>query len=320
MPIHDLGYRRWRGRRVWQAWRWWAIAETGLRLAWRGRWLRRLLFLAWLPAFYMGAAFFLYEQAVAESNAELRGVAMEFLRQFPPVAALADGLTKPDPAAARHMAWAWLLMTFFRYPQGFLMLLVVGLIAPPLIARDVGSRAFLLYFSRPIIRAEYILGKLAIVWGYVFMITTAPALTLYLIGVGLSPRMAVVAYTWDLPLRVLASSAVLMIPTAAMALAFSSLTTKTWQAGFAWFAVWVFGLVAYLTLHANLGPALDDRWSLLSLYHTLGEVQTSIFGLSQGLDRQTRHAGLAPAAWMLGGVTVVSLTVLFRRVSSPMRI
>ena len=320
MPIHDLGYRTWQGRRVAEMWRWWAIAETGLRLAWRGRWLRRLLFFAWLPAFYMGVAFFLYEQAAAESNANVRGMAAEFLSQFPRWGTLTTGLSQQDPAAARHMTWAWLLLTFFRYPQGFLMLLVVGLIAPPLIARDVGSRAFLLYFSRPIIRAEYIFGKLAVIWGYVFMITTAPALALYVIGVLLSPNLAVVAYTWDLPLRILAASAVLMIPTAAMALAFSSLTTKTWQAGFAWFAVWVFGLVAYLTLYANLGQALDGRWSLLSLYHTLGEVQSFIFGLPFGSQNQTGYSGVAPAAGMLIAVTVVSLVILFRRVSSPMRI
>ena len=131
-----------------------------------------------------------------------------------------------------------------------------------------------------------------------------------MIGVLLSPKLAVVAYTWDLPLRILASSAVLMIPTAAMALAFSSLTTKTWQAGFAWFAVWVFGLVAYLTLYANLGQSLDSRWSLLSLYHTLGEVQSYIFGLPVGFERQVGYSGVAPAAGMLVAVTVVSLVDL----------
>ena len=68
MPVHDLGYRAWEGRLQPRILRWWAIAETGIRLAWRGRWLRRLLFLAWLPAFYMGAAFLLYENLLTQDD------------------------------------------------------------------------------------------------------------------------------------------------------------------------------------------------------------------------------------------------------------
>ena len=62
--------------------------------------------------------------------------------------------------------WSWLLYTFLRYPQGGIMVLMVGIIAPPLISQDVRSRAFLLYFSRPLARWQYALGKLATVWFY----------------------------------------------------------------------------------------------------------------------------------------------------------
>ena len=219
----------------------------------------------------------------------------------------------PD-SADRQQVWAWLLMTFFRYPQGVLMLLVVGLVAPPLIARDIGSQAFLLYFSRPITRCEYIGGKLAIVWVYVLLITTLPALILYGLGVLLSPSLDVVGYTWDLPPRILAASAVLLLPTTTLALAISSLTTKTWQASFIWFALWTLGFAAYGILLASLGSEVAPRWTVISLYHTLGRVQSWAFGL------EPRGPEVMQSAALLAAVTVISLLVVYRRISSPMRI
>ena len=185
---------------------------------------------------------------VSSEAGEASRVARGFLMQFPESRALLADAATPEPAQERHQVWSWLLATFFRYPQAVLLVLVVGLIAPPLVAQDVRSRAFLLYFSRPLSRLEYIAGKAATVSGYVLMITTLPALFLYVLGLLLSPGLNVVLHTWDLPLRILASSVVLLLPTVSLALAFSSLTSESRYAGFAWFAVWVLGWVAYMLL------------------------------------------------------------------------
>ena len=61
MPIHDLGYRAWNGRLTSVFTRWWVIAQTNILLAWRSRWLRRLMIVAWLPAAYMAVGFFFIE-------------------------------------------------------------------------------------------------------------------------------------------------------------------------------------------------------------------------------------------------------------------
>lgn len=69
MPIHDPGYRTWRGPTAPLATRWVVIAEIGIRRAWLSSWLRRMMFFAWLPACVMGFMVFLYEQTSANDPA-----------------------------------------------------------------------------------------------------------------------------------------------------------------------------------------------------------------------------------------------------------
>jgi hypothetical protein len=318
MPIHDLGYRSWTGRVTPMRLRFWVLSSSGIALAWKSRWLKRMLFFAWMPALYFGAAFFAYEvmtQFLLEDQAR-RGVArgihghwgMEFLDEG---MNLPRGLVERwqrDPAGTREEAWSTLLWLFFRQPQAFLMVLAIGLIAPPLISQDVRSRAFLLYFSRPLGRSGYLLGKAVTVWFYMALITTLPALALYCLAVFLSPSLAVLADTWELPFRILAASAILVVPTTALALCFSSLTSESRYASFGWFAVWVLGWVSYAVLQRT-----GSLWTLVSLFHTLGNVQSWVFGV-------TRLTDIAPSLAVLGGVTVFSLALLFRRISAPMRI
>jgi ABC-2 type transport system permease protein len=125
------------------------------------------------------------------------------------------------------------------------------------------------------------------VWAHLLMISMVPALALYLVGVLLSPNLGVFADTWDLPLRIIAASMVLMLPTSALALCFSSLTQESRYAGFAWFTVWILGWFTYGAAtaaeafnaqqgaFAQRGAAViaESTWTHLSLYHTLGRVQ-----------------------------------------------
>ena len=326
MPIHDLGYRGWEGRRSSDGVRWWVIAQTGVRLTWKSTWVRRMLFFAWLPTLAWGIGFFLYEQ-VLQQPADFQRAFVEFLQVVDFGSGDFDDLivaVREDPRAARHQVWATLLMIFFRSPQAILMVMLVGLIAPPLISQDIRSRAFLVYFSRPITPVEYVLGKASVVWAYLLMITGLPAMALYVMAILLSPDLSLLAETWDLPLRIAGASIVLLIPTTAVALCFSSMTSESRYAGFAWFAMWILGMVTYVILSArdtavSFDPErgfrdVPDRWILLSPYATLGEVQQWIFGLKPAF------AGVLPEALAILTVTVIAAFVLLRRVSAPMRV
>src|SRR3990167_4532052 len=48
--VNRLGYRGWSGQLESGWMRWTVISSVGIRRAWQSRWLRRMLFFAWLPA------------------------------------------------------------------------------------------------------------------------------------------------------------------------------------------------------------------------------------------------------------------------------
>lgn len=323
MPINDLGYRSWSGALEPPWARWWVIAETGIRLAWRSLWLRRILLLAWLPTVYFGIGVFLFENAVKQSDGRSLGAMLSpFFRMVPQFEGLMDSLDEGDLGRARHTFWSYLLWWFFRSPQGIMMIILVGLVAPNLVAQDLRSRAYLIYFSRPITAWEYVLGKSVVVWSYLAMITLVPALVLYLLGIALSPSLGVVWHTWDIPLRIVVASIILMIPTSCLALCFSSLTPESRYAGFAWFALCFGGWMAHtvLTIRDFAGTGLGsltvatDRWAFVSLYHMLGQVQNGIFGL------HADYQAVFIYGCLLGIITLISLAVLHYRITLPLRI
>ena len=225
------------------------------------------------------------------------------------------------------------MMTFFRYPQGTWILFLLGFIAPGLIARDVRSRAFLLYFSRPIGRIEYMMGKLSILAVFIGLVSTAPALLLYVFAVAMAPDLSVLADTWDIPLRIIGGSALLIIPTASLALMFSSLTQESRFASFAWFAIWTLGHGAWLSIlatqwvqksfeltadgeraelepfNAAMNTDIVQDLSLLSLYNNLGHVQSWVFGFES-------VSSVLPALTALIVLSVFSLCVIYRRIGA----
>lgn len=338
MPVHKVGYRPWTGKKtpIWN--RWWIITETGFQIAFKSTWVKRILLISWLPVLYWGLAVFLIEQTLVDKvesltdnetvQKEMTEVFVQWIEDDLDVLPQTDDLKQTLQAGGktelRHGIWSWLLMTFFRYPQGTAMLFLIGIVAPGLISRDVRSRAFLMYFSRPIGRFEYIIGKAMVPTTFLLLITTIPALCLYVFGVMLSPTFSVTFATWDLPFRIIAASFCLIIPTVSIALMLSSVTQESRFATFAWFTVWALGHAAWFAIRIArsiqirespfedvvMNDPIVQTWSVVSLYNNLAAVQSWIFGFDT-------FAEIWPAFAVLLIVTVVSLVLLFRGVSAP---
>ncbi len=284
MPLHDVGYRPWCGERRGPLSAILVIAATGIRLAWSSRWLRRAVFFAWSPAILFAGSFFAFEQAVDEGRLGAMRTSARMGRNLDGIgvlgAVIADALGDTVDPAERHggpeaevyrtrrAVWSRLLLLFMRAPQAILLAIVVGLVAPTLVSRDLRARAWLIYFTRPVGKFEYVAGKLLILALLVAAITMLPGIVLWGMGVAVSPSVWVALATWDLPLRIVAASVALAVPTVLLALAFSSLTAESRIASFAWFATWIACWVAHTSLATadliarpgggDLAVAVDD--------------------------------------------------------------
>jgi len=69
--------------------------------------------------------------------------------------------------------------TWFMIPQGILSFLMALLLGPTLVSKDLHNNALPLYLSRPFSRAEYILGKGAVLAIMISAITWVPGLLLF---------------------------------------------------------------------------------------------------------------------------------------------
>jgi len=265
MPLHDVGYRPWQGRRSGSLAAIFVIASTGIKLAWTSRWLRRAVFFAWSPALVFAGSFFVFEQAIDEGRLGSIQDRARVGRNVDGVGILgrviAESLGQSDaPPPDRHetpeeetdrtrrAVWSRLMLAFMRSPQAILLAIVVGLVAPALVSRDLRAKAWLIYFTRPVGKFEYVTGKLLILGLLVASITMLPALALWMMGVAVSPSIWVAVTTWDLPVRIIVASLALAIPTVFMALAYSSLTAESRIASFAWFATWAACWIAHASL------------------------------------------------------------------------
>ena len=175
MPVHDLGYRNWTGERVSSLLGPLVVARSGISLVWRNRWLKFMIMGAWLPIVLFGMGIFAFEYSGTNPEAR-RGVTTFLVRglQQPQLASEVFA----DHEGSRHSVWSFAILTFFRVPQLVAMVLLVGIIAPMLISYDLRSKAYFMYFARPLSPMEYILGKSCVLWLFLAVITAGPALTL----------------------------------------------------------------------------------------------------------------------------------------------
>lgn len=329
MPVNDLGYRTWNGVITSPYMRWMTIAMSGIRIVFKSQWIKRLMFVAWAPALAVGAMFFFYEQYVENRDSvdiatggdsgfrQVAGVLRMFSSESQAKIVL-DAMAK-EPNEARGYVWKFILMRMLRGYSGWMVLMLVGLITPPLISKDIRSRAFLFYFSKPITRTDYLLGKLCTVGFFVGFVTILPALALYLFGVVLSPSVFVLLSTWDLPFRVVAACLIVIVPSCLLGLMLSSLTSESRFAGFAWFTVWILGFVGYriVLFSTQLGSsnlnteASDSMWQAVSLYDCLGFLQAWIMGL------ETNHSFAIKLLVFVLSLSAFCVYVIMRKISAP---
>lgn len=330
MPLFQMGYRRYEGLRTSHATRWLPITRSGLTIAWRSKLLRRLVFVSFLPFLYFGWVFFVIGR-ITDPGSDPSAPVYDFGREF-----LGRGLVDQlheDPAVIRSAVWTMVFGYFGTYFQLWMAGLVAAVAGPPLVANDLRTRAFLIYFARPVSRLDYVIGKAGVLIVLLGLVTLVPSLVLYSLSILFSPSIDTIAQTLPVAGTILVASLGTIVPAALIMLALSSLTRRPRYAALTWFVVCLFGPLTHLALQGTRGLR-DNGWTFLcSLPHTVRTYQLGLYdaqghaeklalednmgGMLEGLA--TSDSPLRAGVW-LGLISIACVLILLRRVDSPTRI
>lgn len=330
MPLFEIGYRSYAGERTHERLRWWPIARHGWTLALRAKLLRRLVLVAYFPILYF-APVFLVIGKITDPQAEMPGGMF---------GEMTEGILGPElmqrlhqePTALRTAVWAVAFAFITCSFQIVLGALVAAIVGPPLISQDLRSKAFLLYFSRPISSVDYLLGKAVALGGMVASVTLLPSLLLYAISIGFSPSLETVVHTLPVLVDLVVASLAVIVPVTLVLLTLSSLTKQARFAAIAWAVICGFGFLFHHVIQSTHDLRTATWPRLFSLLETIRSAQLAVFDVTGRIDRvpgsplmrdfrqfYANEAG-GQAALFLVLLSVGCGLFLLRRVSAPTRI
>jgi len=286
MPIFDQGYQHWQGTLSSHTWRWLTVTRHGVRVMMKNRWARIIMLFAWVPAAGLVAA--LAAWGLAEQNADiLRVVARQFA--LPPQSV-------QSPQAFRVIFWTYAYSKFFTIEIYFSMMLVL-LIGPNLISQDLRFNALPLYFSRPLRRLDYFLGKLGVIVFCLGAVMVVPAVVAYIFGLAFSLDLSVVKDTFHLLPAAIAYGALVAVVCGTLMLALSSLSRNSLYVAFSWIILWfVSWLLAFL-----LTPTIRAEWCPLISFtgnlERVGDALLDVESAGQQFDRLTMAGSGQPRSY-----------------------
>lgn len=227
MPIFDQGYQHWDGVRSGHFWRWWTITRNGVRAQLRSRLVRLFLIGAYLPALALIAVLAVW--GLLEQQAQS---VLSFLNRLLPAEMIAQ------PQHYRVAVWT-IAYSFFFKAELFISMLMILLIGPNLISRDLRFNALPLYFSRPLRRFDYLFGKFGVIGSFVGGVVIVPAIFAYILGVGFSFQLDVIQQTYPLLGSSIVYGLIIMVSAGTFMLALSSLSRRSLYVGMTWMGFWI---------------------------------------------------------------------------------
>jgi len=270
VPIHDQGYRRYRGEKARTGTGWIVITRAGLRTFFAKRAFLGLLLAAWAPFFVRAV------QIYAAAN----------LPQAQFLAPTAD--------------------TFRQYldQQQIFVFFITVYVGAGLIANDRRANALQIYLSKPLTRTEYIFGKLAILMTFLTLVTWLPAIVLLIVQISFAGNFTFLSNNLFLFPAITVFSFILVTMVSSAMLALSSLSNSSRYVGILYAAVIfftqaIYGVVyavtrstsmSWISFSANLSqigdiifrqtPKYDTPWPI-SLVMIVGLIALSAFVLER---------------------------------------
>jgi len=272
MPIHDQGYRRYGGTRAESGRAWQVIARAGILSIISKRAFIALMLFAWAP--------FL-----------VRAVQIYVSANFQQAAFLA-----PKGETFRE----------FLETQDIFVFFVTIWVGAGLIANDRRANALQLYLSKPLTAAEYIAGKMAILFLFLTFVTFAPAMGLLLVQAIFAGSFTFIRNNvYLLPAITLFSLAQVLLASTTM-LALSSMSKSSRFVGIMYAGLMFFTAALFQALRGITGSSAFAWLSPGDALEQLGDV---IFRITPRYDLPPALAGLAVLVLIIGSGVILARRV-----------
>jgi ABC-2 type transport system permease protein len=229
MPVFDQGYQHWSGTLSGHTLRWLTITRHGVRVGMKNIFLRLVVIASWFPAVFL--AFMLCLWGLLEQKSPTAAKFMWILQGFFPPQVL------DDPKHYRVEVWT-LCFDWFLWSELWVSMVVVLLVGPALISQDLRFNAMQLYFSRPLRRIDYFVGKLGVIAWFLGLVIILPSLIAYALGLLFSLDLSIIRDTLPLLLASLAYGAVIVLSAGTLILALSSLSRNSRYVALFWVSLW----------------------------------------------------------------------------------
>jgi ABC-type transport system involved in multi-copper enzyme maturation permease subunit len=272
VPIHDQGYRRYLGSRAAVGRAWQVIAMAGIRTVISQRAFISLMLFAWAPFV-------------------VRAVQIYVSANFQQAAFLA-----PKGETFRE----------FLETQGIFVFFVTIWVGAGLIANDRRANALQLYLSRPLSAAEYVAGKMAILFVFLILVTWAPAMGLLLVQTIFAGSFTFIRNNaYLLPAITLCALAQVLLASTTM-LALSSLSKSSRFVGVMYAGLMFFTAALFQSLRGITGTTAFAWMSPTAALDQLGDV---IFRIDPRYDLPATGALLTVVALIAGSGFVLARRV-----------
>ncbi|HUL72949.1 MAG TPA: hypothetical protein VLT86_07595 [Vicinamibacterales bacterium] len=272
-PIHDQSYRRYEGTRQPPGRGWAVITWNGILTLLSRRIFLAVMLIAWVPFI-------------------VRAVQIYVVTIYPTASQLA-------PVDAK-------MFQNFLEQQGLFVYFVTVYVGAGLIATDLRANALQIYLAKPLLRIEYIGGKLAVLMVYLLEVTLLPGLLLIMLQVMFSGSFEFLRNNAFVIPAVTLASLVRVVVAGCTMLALSSLSKSSryvavMYTGAIFFSAAVFGVLQVITG--------STRMAWVSITANIDQVTDAIF--RQPVRYETP---VVVCVLVLLGLVALSISVLERRV------
>lgn len=253
MPIHDQGYRRYGGSKAPRGHAWTVITRAGLRFFLGKRIFLGLLLAGWLRFIFEAGRIYLATN-VSQIAANL-----------PPAG---SSLLAVTSETFHDMIDSWFV--------NLVVFIITVYVGAGLIANDRRVNALQVYLSKPLTRAEYVFGKLAILMTFLLFVTWIPAMGLLIVQVVFAGSLTFLGHNLYL-VPAITVHAFLQATALSMAmLALSSLSNSARYVAMLYAGIVFFSSAIYNVLY---GITRNSSLSWVSFSASLEQVGKAIFRL-----------------------------------------